>query len=505
MDRLLMRRVIRRTGLLEHELLPWITAVILVSVFFISLFIQYSLRGYEWWADELFSLWASDNAMSFFQALRHRILPDSNPPLYYITLYWTRMFIHRDGVAVFIMNFVAVMLAGYAVLKAAFKAKFGWVGVVAVSAFVLSGPIQYYMLEGRSYLVALCVVFVASFYAGLSIIFPGQVPIRRMVIYGVLASLTHVYAALFCCGLAAGLLVVSLVFRRDDLIRIGLSLGLSTSVLLLAWLPFAIRSIHNLDWLPPFTASEAIQVFGDTLIFTFGSYFQLVFVLVLYTVGLSVSQTRQIFVANVIALFAFLVVPMTFSYYLHSIILPRYWMIGGASIPPLIGFMVKYWSDNNSEMSRLALICSLIFIAGSAVQTIYSLPHLKAMRLSWDGADVVGPALRDCPGGVVHVATEVISDRKETWPPRMWGFAYLTAQPLSRFQDAGLESTPMVSLADTPCNVLGWAEHSWGWENLNDSDLLKFLKIDALPENVKIVRHNGGFVIEKLNPGSAIR
>jgi hypothetical protein len=499
-----MRRDIPGTWFLDDERLTWLTAVLLISVLLISLLIQYSLRGYEWWGDEVFSLWASDNTVPFFRALRQRILPDSNPPLYYIVLYLARLLVHQDGAAVFIINFVAVVLACCAVLNAAFKAAIGWTGVIAVSAFVLSGPVQYYILEGRSYLIALCIVFVGSFWVGLSIMFRVQTPIRRMIILGVLASLTHVYAALFCCGLAAGALVVSLVFRRSDLVRTGLSLGLSTSGVLLAWLPFAIRSIHNLDWLPPFTVSETIDAIDKTIIFTFGSYFQFIAVGLLYTGGVCVFSTRQVFIANGIAVLVFLIVPALLSYYMHPIILPRYWMIGGASIPTLIAFMVKFWAENKGEWSRLALICSLTFIVASAVQTIHSLPHLKAMRLSWDGADVVGPALRNCSGGVVHVATEVISDHKETWPPRMWGFAYLTAQPLSRFQDAGLESTPMISLADTPCSILGWAEHSWGWENLHDSDLLRFLKIDALPQNVTIVRHHGGFVIEKLAHGSTM-
>jgi hypothetical protein len=479
-------------------------AMILILVLFISSLIQDNLRGFEWWNDELFSLWASDNTVPFVHALRRRILPDSNPPLYYIVLYWTRLLVHRDGVAVFILNFFAVLLAGYAVVNAAFKVRLGWIGVVAVSAFVLSGPVQYYMLECRSYLIALCVVFVASFNTGLGVLFPGQVPMRRMIVIGVLASLTHVYAAFFCCGLAAGLLAVSLVFRREDLVRVGLSLGLSTSVVLVAWLPLAIRSIHNLDWLTPFTTYGTIDAFNSALIFSFGSYFQLIIVMLIYMSGVYAYKTRQVFVVHGVAFLVFLIIPLVLSYYVHPIIVPRYWVIGAAGTPALMAFIIKYWSENSGTLSSLAISCFLIFIVGSTAQTIYILPHLKATRLSWSGVDVVGPALRDCTGGVVHVASEVVSDPKAMISPRMWGFAYLTGQPLSRFQDAGLESTPMMSLADTPCGVLGWAEHSWGWENLNDGDLLRYLKIDALPQNVKIVRHNGGFVIEKLTPGSAM-
>jgi hypothetical protein len=61
----------------------------------------------------------------------------------------------------------------------------------------------------------------------------------------------------------------------------------------------------------------------------------------------------------------------------------------------------------------------------------------------------------------------------------------------------GCARTPWLAAATSPCPVLGWSEHSWSWEELKDSDLLRLLKIEASPDEVDVLRHFRGFVILK--------
>jgi hypothetical protein len=68
-----------------------------------------------WTEDELFSLWASDRTVLFSVAWSERILPDSNPPLYYTLLYFFRQFIYNDHAAVIALNLSAIVSATAAV------------------------------------------------------------------------------------------------------------------------------------------------------------------------------------------------------------------------------------------------------------------------------------------------------------------------------------------------------------------------------------------------------
>ena len=49
-----------------------------------------------WGHDELLSLWFSDVSLPFIRAFSERIVSDTNPPLFYVVLYWVRCFISAD-------------------------------------------------------------------------------------------------------------------------------------------------------------------------------------------------------------------------------------------------------------------------------------------------------------------------------------------------------------------------------------------------------------------------
>jgi hypothetical protein len=79
----------------------------------------------------------------------------------------------------------------------------------------------------------------------------------------------------------------------------------------------------------------------------------------------------------------------------------------------------------------------------------------------------------------------------------MWSFHKLTGTSSTLFIDAQQDSTPYLGAATSSCAVLGWAEHTWDWQDMNDSEILRLLKIKASRSAVDIVRHESGFVILK--------
>jgi len=108
-----------------------------------------------WWFDDLFSLWASEPTLPFTVAFRERILPDSNPPLYFSLLYFVRQRISDDGSAVIAFNIGAIIAAAAAVYIPSRRAGLCGLAIAGIAAFVLSGPVLYFAPEGRSYVMAL--------------------------------------------------------------------------------------------------------------------------------------------------------------------------------------------------------------------------------------------------------------------------------------------------------------------------------------------------------------
>ena len=79
----------------------------------------------------------------------------------------------------------------------------------------------------------------------------------------------------------------------------------------------------------------------------------------------------------------------------------------------------------------------------------------------------------------------------------MLSFPKLTGASPALFVDPQESATPYLSAATSSCPVLGWAEHTVEIRDLNDSELLKLMKIEASPDDVEFVRHLTGFVILK--------
>src|SRR5271166_2137385 len=131
------------------------TWVVVVSLICIALVFSGELASVSavsgWWFDDLFSLWASDRTLPFDVAFSERILPDSNPPLYFSILYFVRQLIPDDGMAIIAVNIGAMIAAAVAVYIPSRRVGLSGLAIAGIAAFVLSGPVLYFAPEGRSY------------------------------------------------------------------------------------------------------------------------------------------------------------------------------------------------------------------------------------------------------------------------------------------------------------------------------------------------------------------
>ena len=492
----------RHVGRVNDSLITWMGAALIVvtGAFFVAA--QLSISAVNgWWVDELVSLRASDVSLPFTRAFSEYIFPDSNPPLYYVVLYWFRWLITDDRTAIFAVNIAAIMIAGGAVLVASRRAGLSRLAIGGLVAFVLSGPVLLYVPEGRNYCLALAVVFVASWYAALAIEDPHQRPVlASFIALGAVAALTHVYAALFCGGLGAGLLTVALFSRRRDLVGPGVAYGLSASVVFVIWIVIW-RSMGNWPWRQlgwiEFSPEWVFKAAWHVENIAVGWGFNLLLLILLLVFGMLDRDTRPFFIAFGVAFALFVSLPLIESLK-HPIIVGRYWLVGAPALVTLITFAAWTWISVGRRLPirrnmRLVAACgALLFLGASSIRGFAAAHSEVDNKMIWRGAKIVRPLLDRCPSAAIHVRTD---DRAF-----VWGFSKTTGAPPSLFVDAKLYSTPSISPAVTSCPVLGWAEHI-GTDNFmsraTDADILRFLKIEATPDDVDIRRHRTGFVVLK--------
>jgi len=323
------------------------------------------------------------------------------------------------------------------------------------------------------------------------------------VILGGLAALTHVYAALFCGSLAAGLVALAILSNRKELLKPGLTLGLSASVVFGIWLGVAFGAIKRIEWIE-FSWRKVLDAALSVKELAIGSNMAVLVVLSLFAFGLSTKSTRSFFIVFYIAFALFAILPVVTSF-VQPIITSRYWQIGAAAFPVVVLFAARIWISEVrawSDKRLMAGAAALCLLATSDVLGFANARYYLPTKAFWSGADIVRPFLHHCKEGSVHVYYENPSDPYISWPWAMWNFHRLTGAPQAVFLDSRESSTPTLDAGASSCPVLGWAEHSWDWQEMADKELLKLLKIDVSPDDVEIVRHESGFVILTRRPSS---
>jgi hypothetical protein len=445
-----------------------------------------------WWFDELFSIWSSNPAEPFSTVFMGRIEPDTTPPLYGSLLYWTRTFIKDDRQALFVLNTSAILIAVIAVISSGRKAGFFRLAVATSIAFVLSGPVLRFVSEARPYALAMALTFVTSWFSALAILVPRARPgLMSFALLGIVAGMTHIYAALLCGSFAAALVSVAVIYRRSDLMASGLSLGICAtlvlSIWLALWLPF--HSLENLYWMK-LSYATVVSALWEAKQLAIGPHLLLITLIALLTFGALWPTTRMLTLAFLVALAIFLSLPLLISLK-QPIIFGRYWLQGAPAIIVLIALLARTWLfDGISRRSPLVPIAcasaAVAFLTISDATGFITARVFTAAKPIWKGALVVAPLARDCPIASVHVNGFIPL------------FAYTSQIPDAVFADVREPATDLVNPADSRCPVLGWAEEPHPADFMRratDEDLMKVLKVGAPASQVEILRHPTGFVI----------
>jgi hypothetical protein len=466
--------------------------VIFAAAFWVFLLEHSAIAAVNgWWFDELFSIWSSNPAEPFFAIFMGRIEPDTTPPLYGSLLYWARTIIKDDRQAIFVLNTSAILIAAVAVILSARKAGFSRLAVMTSIAFLLSGPVLRFVSEARPYAPAMALAFVTSWFSGLAILVPRACrgP-TSFALLGILAGLTHIYAALLCGSFAAALVSLAVIWRRFDLMVSGLSLGISAtlvlSIWLALWLPF--HSLENLYWMK-LSYATVVSALWEAKQLAIGPHL-LIALIALLTFGTLWPTTRMLTLAFLIAFAIFLFLPLLISLK-QPIIFGRYWLQGTPAIIVLVALLARTWLfDGISQRSHLVPIASasaaVAFLTVSDATGFITARAFTTAKPIWKGALVVAPLARDCPTASVHVNGFIPL------------FAYTSQIPDAVFADAREPATDLVNPADSKCPVLGWAEEPHPADFMRratDEDLMKVLKVGASALQVEILRHPTGFVI----------
>ena len=361
--------------------------------------------------DELTSLVITEPAQNFGRAFTERIITDGHPPLYYFALYAVRKFIADDGSASLVLNLLATLAAAMTVVWSSWRARVLPCGLLAVAAFLLTGPVLRFTLEVRTYLIAINLVFVAAWFCGLAVQVRRPPPAIGFCITGIIGALLHPFATLICVSLAFGTMTVALIDRRDDLWRYGLSLSISSLVIFAVWSPFGLATAHKLSWIIFDRASviQAIEEVGELAVGGTGAaskYGLLLFGIVLCA-GFLTRVTRSLTVAFGVALGVFALLPILISYRL-PIIVGRYWTIGYPVVVVLTVLLCATWFFEGLESRRhRALLVAAGVAAGFIVMSdefgfAAARVHLSYKKI-WRGAPVVAAFASRCPAGSIHV------------------------------------------------------------------------------------------------------
>jgi hypothetical protein len=311
-------------------------------------------------------------------------------------------------------------------------------------------------------------------------------------IVGVVAGLTHVYAALFRCCLSAGLVVLSYTdSRRRNLLRPALALGLSAGITILVFIVWAMKFVNQASWME-LSYQSILTAYWYLRRLTLGSRLGTIFFIVLFAKALSLRSTRPFATAFGSAWALFVVIPLLASL-AQPIIVGRYWLIGAPSLIVFIVFLMSEFLRLGGQARRVRLywggcLAGLLLLVLTDAGGYFQARILVSEKPIWRGAQIASPLLRNCPMGSVHV-NEFVSL-----------FAVAAHVPEDLFVATNSSNAGLLSQNAFACPVLGWAEHlqdaAVGKE---DEELLYMLKISASPSAVDIRRHKSGVVVMKLS------
>ena len=368
----------RSAGGMEDFRYWHVAALVAASAVFIAAQISISgLNGF--WNDELFSALCVRSRVAVCNHRQRAHCADSNPPLFPVLLDWTRALVGNDIAAIVALNCLAIAIAASLVLYASRRRGLTGLAVVGIVAFLLSGPIQHYALEGRTYVLAMSLGFVASWYTALAVAAPRPGPgVWSFAVLGVVSPLLHLYAGLLCGVLAAGLLCLAFWHQRRDLVAPGLALGLSASGSLAVWATASM--LFNMAAWPPgiswivFSLEEVRGALWYVRTLAVGGLPSVALFALLLVLAATRKMERSLLITFGVAFALFLLLPLVASLK-WPIIVGRYVLIGVPAILTLVVFLSRAWltEDGNAPELTKSFLITFVALAVLVVSSSYGL------------------------------------------------------------------------------------------------------------------------------------
>ena len=470
--------------------------MLLVAVILFCVELRWISLVNGWWIDELFSIWATDPSRGFVDVFVHRILPDTTPPLYYVLLFFTRRLMPDALTAITVLNVASLAVAFVATGVVSWRAgMLGW-ALATEAFFILSGPVLRYALEGRSYIIALSITFVASWYCALAVELPDKRPrLLSFGLVGVIAGFIHLFAAMFCGSLAAGLVGIGLLTKRKELWTLGLTLGISTCAIIVPWLSirFAMISLDNMSWIE-FSFRSLLRAYWDIKLLTLGSRPAFLLLVAFFGAGSMLPATRPLTGVFGLAFVFFLLLPILGSFV--QPIIGRWWLVGAPAVVVFVSFVVRALflrtaSSAHARLCWVATFAGLTFFLITDISGFFAARAFTADKRIWSGVSIAAPLLQHCPPRSVHVTAAPHS------------FAFVAHAPEELFASVD-ENTPWIGSRDSTCPVLGWAEHIVFLDHTtlpddyvltaSDDELLRLLKFKPSPRKWTSIAIEGGLL-----------
>jgi hypothetical protein len=459
--------------------------------------------GSRFWTDELYTIWASDPRLSAYDSIIDRVLRDTAPPLYISMMWFVRQVVAEGRLPFMVLNAIGAAVFIPLTLVLARRAKAPALGVTIVAAFLTGALALCYASEGRNYFW----IFNLSMALGVLVggVVTGQ-PVRRFEyvaagIMGALAVWLHLFGAFFVGALAAALVVVGfLVMKRGDVVRLGLTIGVSALVATAVWLAAAIPMIeHTADtgfWIE-FNKAEIVASLWIVKQYTVGLTAMLGVGALVGLLALLDRRMRPMVLIVGLTLAVFAAIPLLVSLRL-PIIQGRYFLVGVPALMAMLSFM---WRDAlmasraerlPSRRTAVAFLGALFLVSPSITGPATTFWHF-AGRWDWRGADVIEPYVEACRGQQIRVLNSSMGD------PYGFGFGIYLRGRASFFN---AETAPQADVADLRCPVVAWAEHyhpnldrTWVNDAPIDQVLAAFHLTNRRNLPLKVERHNGGLTV----------
>ncbi len=486
-------------------------AVLVLGGLSLAWFVASNLPGRAFWIDEYFTLYFADPTIPLAQAWDTRLTVDTHIPFYYLLARAALSAGLPAQTALALVNGLALLLAAGAGALFFARVKRPGFGLAAAGLFLAAPATLSFVLEGRAGMLAQAAAFALTA-ALLSRLLAGprRGALALVVGLALLATLSHLYAALYTGALGAGVTLVGLLQRRGDLIRAGLAAGLTASLVTAGWIAYAAAALVGGSGLVGWMQNGPAYMFGEYWYlhkFLNASNVNVPVAVALAGLCAASRAARPVYVLGAVVGVLFCAIPLAVS-----TVLPMVQGRGLAIAAPglLLLLLLAAWlaAEEASTAGRTRLAGATGLAAG--VYFLIASLHAPAVgrlmtqaRWTFD-AEGARAGVERCADARVRIVVPPDPAQDKIDTEGMYHSAY--ARALARPGVALVSSVgPERDVADFPCTLVGWGEHTQSFilPDTDEAGVLAALRLTNRGGQALVVRrHHGGFLLLRA-PGEA--